>query len=152
DRSLTALIAHELAHSWSGNLVTNATWRDLWLNEGFTNYLQGRIVTAVYGERREAMEEVLDLAALRDDLATVPAADEILAIDLRGRDPDDAFSQVPYVKGALFASWLASRFGTAAVDDFLQQYFDHFQFRSVDTESFRAYLEAHLLPRKPDAV
>jgi aminopeptidase N len=152
DRSLTALIAHELAHSWSGNLVTNATWRDLWLNEGFTTYLQGRIVTAVYGERREAMEEVLDLATLREDLATLPPSDQVLAIDLRGRDPDDAFSQVPYVKGALFASWLASRFGTDTVDRFLQEYFDRFQFQSIHTEEFRGWLEAHLLPRKPDAV
>ena len=65
DRSLTALIAHELAHSWSGNLVTNATWRDLWLNEGFTVYLQGRIMRAVYGDAREGMEEMLDLTTLR---------------------------------------------------------------------------------------
>jgi leukotriene-A4 hydrolase len=152
DKSLTALIAHELAHSWSGNLVTNATWRDLWLNEGFTVYLQGRIMTAVYGDRREAMEEMLDLTTLRKELAEFPAADQLLAIDLRGRDPDDAFSQVPYIKGALFIRWLASRFGTDAVDQFLQGYFDAFAFRSVDTETFREYLEAHLLKQKPGTV
>jgi leukotriene-A4 hydrolase len=152
DRSLTALIAHELAHSWSGNLVTNATWRDLWLNEGFTVYLQGRIMRAVYGDRREMMEEVLDLAALREDLDELPPPDEILAIDLRGRDADDAFTQVPYIKGALFVSWLGARFGTDAVDTFLREYFDHFQFQSIATEQFRAYLEAHLLPKKPGAV
>jgi leukotriene-A4 hydrolase len=152
DRSLTALIAHELAHSWSGNLVTNATWRDLWLNEGFTVYLQGRIIRAVYGDRREAMEEVLDLAGLRDDLAKVPPSDQVLAIDLRGRDPDDVFTQVPYIKGALFATWLGSRFGTGVVDRFLHDYFDRFQFQSISTEQFRAWLEANLLPKKPGAV
>ncbi len=152
DRSLTALIAHELAHSWSGNLVTNATWRDLWLNEGFTVYLQGRIVRAVYGERREAMEEVLDLATLRADLAKHPPADQVLAIDLRGRDPDDVFTQVPYIKGALFVSWLGSRLGVDTVDRFLRDYFDHFQFQSIATEQFRAYLEQHLLSQKPGAV
>jgi leukotriene-A4 hydrolase len=152
DRSLTALIAHELAHSWSGNLVTNATWRDLWLNEGFTVYLQGRIMRAVYGDRREMMEEVLDLAALREDLDELPPPDEVLAIDLRGRDPDDAFTQVPYIKGALFVSWLGARFGTDAVDTFLHDYFDHFQFQSIATEQFRAYLEANLVPKKPGAV
>jgi leukotriene-A4 hydrolase len=152
DRSLTAVIAHELAHSWSGNLVTNATWRDLWLNEGFTNYLQGRIINAVYGERREAMEEMLDLETLRRDIATLPASDQVLAIDLRGRDPDDAFTQVPYIKGALFVSWLGSRFGVDQVDGFLHDYFDHFQFQSISTEQFRAYLEANLLPRQPGAV
>jgi aminopeptidase N len=152
DRSLTALIAHELAHSWSGNLVTNATWRDLWLNEGFTVYLQGRIMRAVYGDAREAMEEALDLATLRGDLATLPLSDQVLAIDLRNRDPDDAFTQVPYIKGALFVSWLGSRFGIDTVDQFLHDYFEHFQFQSISTEQFRAYLEARLLPLKPSAV
>jgi leukotriene-A4 hydrolase len=152
DRSLTALIAHELAHSWSGNLVTNATWRDLWLNEGFTVYLQGRIIRAVYGDRREMMEEALDLATLRDDLSELPPADQVLAIDLRGRDPDDVFTQVPYIKGGLFVTWLGSRFGVDTVDTFLHDYFDHFQFQSISTEQFRAYLEAHLLPKKPGAV
>jgi leukotriene-A4 hydrolase len=152
DRSLTALIAHELAHSWSGNLVTNSTWRDLWLNEGFTVYLQGRIMRAVYGDAREAMEEALDLATLRGDLATLPADDQVLAVDLRGRDPDDVFTQVPYIKGALFVSWLGSRFGVDAVDQFLHDYFDRFQFQSISTEQFRAYLEANLLPKKPSAV
>ncbi|HEU4778482.1 MAG TPA: M1 family metallopeptidase, partial [Steroidobacteraceae bacterium] len=152
DRSLTALIAHELAHSWSGNLVTNATWRDLWLNEGFTVYLQGRIMLAVYGERRQAMEEMLDLTTLRGELKTLPPADQVLAIDLRGRDPDDVFTQVPYIKGALFVSWLASRFGSEAIDKFLHDYFDKFAFQSITTEDFRTYLEANLLPQKPKAV
>jgi aminopeptidase N len=152
DKSLTALIAHELAHSWSGNLVTNATWRDLWLNEGFTVYLQGRIMEAVYGKARNDMEEALDLAIVRDEIARHPDADEVLAIDLRGRDPDDAFTQIPYIKGALFLSWLRSRFGEDEINKFLQGYFDRFAFQSVSTELFREYLEANLLPRKPDAV
>ena len=152
DRSMTALIAHELAHSWSGNLVTNATWRDLWLNEGFTVFLQGRIMLAVYGKQREDMEEMLDLMTLRRELATLPPSDQVLAIDLRGRDPDDVFTQVPYIKGALFISWLASRFGEAQVDKFLHDYFDRFAFQSISTEDFRGYLEANLLAQKPDAV
>jgi leukotriene-A4 hydrolase len=152
DRSMTALIAHELAHSWSGNLVTNATWRDLWLNEGFTVYLQGRIMQAVYGERREAMEEMLDLTTVQKELATLPPSDQVLAIDLRGRDPDDVFTQVPYIKGALFISWLSSRFGAETVDKFLQEYFDKFAFQSIATEDFRAYLDSHLLPQKAGAV
>jgi hypothetical protein len=132
--------------------VTNATWRDLWLNEGLTVYLQGRIIRAVYGDRREAMEEMLDLAVLNNELATLPPADQVLAIDLRGRDPDDAFTQVPYIKGALFVSWLGARFGVDAVDEFLKGYFDHYQFQSVTTEQFRERLEKELLPRKPAAV
>jgi aminopeptidase N len=152
DRSLTALIAHELAHSWSGNLVTNATWRDLWLNEGFTDYLESRIMEAVYGEKRQAMEAVLNVASLEDELATLPPGDQVLAIDLRSRDPDDAFTRVPYVKGQLFVTWLASRFGADTVDKFLLDYFNEFAFQSIWTEKFRAYLDANLLPKKPDAV
>jgi leukotriene-A4 hydrolase len=152
DKSLTALIAHELAHSWSGNLVTNATWRDLWLNEGFTVYLQGRIMQAVYGDRRQAMEDMLDLAIIRNEIATLPKPDQVLAIDLRGRDPDDAFTQVPYIKGAMMITWLGSRLGVDTVDAFLKEYFDKFAFQSITTEQFREYLEANLLAKKPGVV
>ena len=95
DKSLVSLIAHELAHSWSGNTVTNATWRDLWLNEGFTTYLTYRIMEMVYGEKRFAMEAVLGRQDLQADIDTLPADDEILAIGLRGRDPDAVFSKIP---------------------------------------------------------
>jgi aminopeptidase N len=152
DRSLVSLIAHELAHSWSGNLVTNATWRDLWLNEGFTVFLERRIVQALYGERRHAMEDVLGLQEARDDLATLPASDQALAMDLRGRDPDDVFSQLPYEKGRLFLGWLESRVGRDAFDDFLRRYFDAHAFRSITTEEFRAFLERDLLAQHPGKV
>jgi len=152
DRSLVALIAHELAHSWSGNLVTNATWRDFWLNEGFTVYLERRIVEALYGKRREQMEDALGLQSLRRELADLPAGDQHLAIDLRGRDPDDGVTEVAYEKGKLFIQFLESRFGRDALDAFLRSYFDHFAFQSIDTEQFLDYLRANLLATKPDAV
>ncbi|MEZ5513109.1 MAG: M1 family metallopeptidase [Steroidobacteraceae bacterium] len=152
DRSLVSLIAHELAHSWSGNLVTNATWRDLWLNEGFTVFLERRIVQALYGERRHDMEDTLGLQDLRADMADLPPADTRLAIDLRGRDPDTVFSNVPYDKGRLFLGWLEARFGRAAFDEFLRGYFDHFAFQSISTEQFRAWLDANLVAKQPAAV
>jgi aminopeptidase N len=152
DRSLVALIAHELAHSWSGNLVTNATWRDFWLNEGFTVFLERRIVEALYGEQRRAMEDVLGLQSLQRDLAVLAPRDQILAIDLRGRDPDDGFSEVPYEKGRLFLGWLESKVGRAALEGFLRSYFDAFAFRSVTTEQFVDYLERELLATRPGVV
>ena len=152
DKSLVALIAHELAHSWSGNLVTNATWRDFWLNEGFTVYLERRIVEALYGQRREQMEDVLGLQSLRRNMAELAPADQHLAIDLRGRDPDDGITEVAYEKGKLFLQFLESRFGRDTLDAFLRGYFDHFAFQSIDTEQFLDYLRAHLLAKQPDAV
>src|SRR5678816_4548265 len=100
DKSLVALVAHELAHSWSGNLVTNATWQDFWLNEGFTTYLERRIVEAVYGKRLSDMERIIglrDLAQARADLTV--AGDRTLQPTLGDRDPDDAYSVVPYELG-----------------------------------------------------
>jgi leukotriene A-4 hydrolase/aminopeptidase len=152
DRSLVSVIAHELAHSWSGNLVTNATWRDFWLNEGFTDYLERRIVEALYGQRRAQMEDVLGFQSLQREMADLSAADQHLAIDLRGRDPDEGTTDVAYEKGKLFLQFLASRFGREALDAFLRSYFDHFAFQSIDTEQFLDYLDEHLLAKKPDVV
>lgn len=152
DRSLVSLVAHELAHSWSGNLVSNATWRDFWLNEGFTVYLERRIVEAVYGLARAQEEAVLGVQQLREEFATVPPADEVLAVDLRGRDPDEALNEVPYEKGRLFLYWLESRFGRDAFDAFLRGYFDRFAFRSITTEQFLEHLDAAFVAAHPGAA
>jgi leukotriene-A4 hydrolase len=152
DKSLVSVIAHELAHSWSGNLVNNATWRDLWLNEGFTDYLESRIMRAVYGEQRASMEAVLGLNALRKNLAKLSPQDQVLAIDLRDRNPDLVFSDVPYEKGRLFLSYLAAKFGEDRFDVFLRGYFDHFAFMSITTEQFLEYAQANLLDRFPGIV
>ena len=101
DKSLVSLIGHELAHSWSGNLVTNATWSDFWLNEGFTVYVERRILEKVYGRERAEMEAVLGRRELEREMARLPESDRILHIDLAGRDPDDGVTLVPYEKGAL---------------------------------------------------
>ncbi|MEP7246565.1 MAG: M1 family metallopeptidase, partial [Gammaproteobacteria bacterium] len=152
DRSLVSLVAHELAHSWSGNLVTNATWRDFWLNEGFTVYLERRVIEALYGERREKMEDALGLQSLQRDMADLKPADQHLAVDLRGKDPEDYVNDVPYEKGKLFLQFLESRFGRETLDAFLRSYFDHFAFQSIDTEQFLDYLRANLLVKKPGVV
>lgn len=145
DRSLVSLVAHELAHSWSGNLVTNATWSDFWLNEGFTVYLERRILEGVYGPERASMEAVLGRRELDREMESLPERDRVLHIDLNGRDPDDGCTLVPYEKGALLLRTLEHEVGRERFDRFLRGYFDHFAFRSITTAEFLAYLH-HKLP------
>jgi leukotriene A-4 hydrolase/aminopeptidase len=152
DKSLVALIAHELAHSWSGNTVSNATWRDLWLNEGFTTYLTYRIMEIIYGMDRYNMEAVLGFQDLEEDLGRLDEGDQILAIDLRGRDPDDVFSNVPYEKGALFLRELEHKVGRENFDQFLVDYFTRFAFQSITTDQFVEYLENSLVKAYPDKL
>ncbi|HLQ38058.1 MAG TPA: M1 family metallopeptidase [Planctomycetota bacterium] len=150
DKSLVALVAHELAHSWSGNLVTNATWRDFWLNEGFTVYLERRIMEQVYGKDRADMELVLGMQKLAAELRELPAGDQILHIDLAGRDPDDAMTEVPYEKGAAFLRRLEQVFGRGPFDRFLRDYFAGHAFQSITTAEFEDWLQQHLLAAAPD--
>jgi aminopeptidase N len=124
----------------------------LWLNEGFSDYLESRIMNAVYGERREMMERVLGLRSLRDDLGRLKPADQVLAIDLRDRDPEEVFTDVPYEKGRLFLTYLDAKFGRDRFDAFLRVYFDHFAFKSITTEQFVKYLQENLLDRFPGIV
>lgn len=152
DKSLVSLIAHELAHSWSGNTVTNATWRDLWLNEGFTTYLTYRIMEMIYGHDRYRMEAVLGYQDLEEDIATLPESDQILAVDLRGRNPDDVFSNIPYEKGALFLRELEQKVGRENFDQFLLNYFQHFAFQSITTDQFVDYLNETLIAEYPDKL
>jgi leukotriene-A4 hydrolase len=149
DKSLVAVLAHELAHSWSGNLVSNATWRDFWLNEGFTVYLERRILEAVYGKARADAEAVLGRRSLEREMAELPKPDQVLHIDLKGRSPDAGLTDVPYEKGALFLKHLEAVYGRERFDAFLKQYFDHFAFKSITTAEFAAYLDEHLLKGDP---
>ncbi len=144
DRSLVSLVAHELAHSWSGNLVTNATWSDFWLNEGFTVYFERRILEHIYGAARAEMEAALGYEELLRELAEHPPAEQILHIDLTGRDPDDGVTQIPYEKGALFLRQIEAAFGRERFDKYLRSYFDRFAFESIETDTALAYLDEHL--------
>ncbi len=149
DKSLVSLVAHELAHSWSGNLITNATWSDFWLNEGTTTYIERRIIESLYGKPRREMETMLGRQILDRNLASFETRDEILHVDLKGRDPDDGFTEVPYEKGSLFLRHLEETVGREKFDNFLRGYFDRHAFQSITTETFVNYLQANLIEKNP---
>jgi leukotriene-A4 hydrolase len=150
DKSLVSLIAHELAHSWSGNLVTNSSWKDLWLNEGFTSYVENRIVEAIYGVEMASMENVIGQHDLDEELKETPPQDQLLALPpLEGRDPDDVLNSVPYIKGQWFLRFLEERYGREAFDRFLRKWFDSHAFTSTDSEEFERFLSAELVGPHP---
>ncbi len=148
DRSLTSLVAHELAHSWSGNLVTNATWNDFWINEGFTVYFEHRIMEVVYGRdyaemlsalsRTDLIEEVADFMETRPE-------DTRLKLDLEGRNPDDGVSRIAYDKGYFFLRLIEETVGRDRFDAFLKTYFQTHRFGVMTTEMFLDYLRDNLI-------
>lgn len=153
DKSLVSLIAHELAHSWSGNLVTFATDKDSWLNEGTTTYVQSRITEALYGRDMAAMEEVIDRDELKGEFKTLDPKLQRLSLKPGTlADPDDQSSATVYTKGAWFLQFLEKRFGRAVFDPWLKGYFDHFAFQSITTSQFRDYLKANLIDQHPNVV
>lgn len=147
DKSLVNLIAHELAHNWSGNLVTNATWNDFWLNEGFTVYFERRISEAMNDKSYADMLWELgyqDLEATVNDLGK-ESNDTKLKLDLTGRDPDDGLTDIAYEKGALFLRLLEDNVGRSRMDTFLKNYFATYAFKTINTEEFLQYLNKHLI-------
>lgn len=147
DKSLTSLIAHELAHSWSGNLVTNATWNDFWLNEGFTVYFEIRIMEALYGKDRANMIALIGRQDLEDEVAGFSNEPNMtkLKLDLHNKNPDDGMNSIAYDKGYLFLRTLEDAVGREAFDAFLKNYFKTNAFSTVTTESFIHYLNSNLL-------
>lgn len=137
DRSLVSLIAHELAHSWSGNLVTNAVWADGWLNEGFTSYIENRISEALYGEERAKMAQVLDWAGIQQAIREAPVDAQRLHL-VGDRNAEESNSAIVYDKGALFLRTIERIMGRQRFDAYLRSYFDRYAFQPMTTQKFLA--------------
>ncbi len=147
DRSLTSLLAHELGHSWSGNLVTNATWDDIWLNEGFTTYVEHRIGEEVFGVNEAKMQDVLSRKVLSMALEDMgkDSPDTRLKVDTKGKNPDDGLSDIPYEKGYAFLQTVEAAVGREKFDAFITAYFKAHSFQSITTEDFVAYFNENLI-------
>lgn len=149
DRSLVSVVAHELAHSWSGNLVTNSSWDDFWLNEGFTVYFENRIMESLYGKEISDLLALIEFQELQDEIKAIDAGDfpddTKLKLSLAGRNPDDGMTDIAYTKGAFFLKTLEQAVGRDNFDVFLKSYFKHYAFKTINTETFVSYLNSNLL-------
>jgi leukotriene-A4 hydrolase len=148
DKSLVSLIAHELAHSWSGNLATNATWSDFWLNEGMTTYAERRIVEAIYGPKVAAQQIALGLDAMNkavEENGGPTRPDTRLHVDLKGRSPDAGLTDIAYEKGAAFLRTIEATVGRERFDEWLKGWFNRHKFQPVTTSIFLADIREHLI-------
>lgn len=149
DRSMVSVIAHELAHSWSGNLVTNATWNDFWLNEGFTVYFENRIMEQLYGKEISDILAIIEFQDLELALENIENGehpeDSQLKLRLENRNPDDGMTDVAYNKGAYFLRTLENAVGREQFDTFLKNYFHRHAFQTITTEDFVEYVNEELL-------
>ena len=146
DRADTSLVAHELAHSWTGNLVTNATWEDFWLNEGWTTYAEFRICERLYGQEYVELAAVCDRNLLFEDYERFRPTPQYtqLKFPMLGVDPEDTFSRVPYYKGLFLLMLIEQSVGREVFDAFIHRYIREHAFRSLTTEQFLAYLRQNL--------
>ncbi len=147
DRSLTNLIAHELSHSWSGNLVTHASWNDFWINEGFTTYIERRILEEIEGPTYAEMLITLGNLELESTVARLKSDTTLtrLKMQLQGQNPDLALSSIPFQKGVALLLHIESEVGRNRMDSYVKNTFAEHAFTSMTSEMFLDYLNKNLL-------
>lgn len=150
------MVAHEISHSWTGNLVTNRNFEHFWLNEGFTVFVEGKILGRLHGDNYRDFHAIHGLSELSDtinnQLKDEPELTK-LVVDLSNLGPDDAFSSVPYMKGSTFLRYLEDALGGPAVfEPFLRQYLKKFQYKSILTQDFKQNLYEYFEDSKSNVL
>lgn len=145
DRSLVSVVIHELAHSWTGNLVTNLNAQHFWINEGFTVWAERRIIEAIYGVEASVMAYAQGFNALKSAIERFgqDSPYTCLVTNLENIDPDDVFSEIPYEKGSLFLRLLEETVSRTSFDRFIRAYIEKYRFTSIDTKELCSFIEAH---------
>lgn len=153
DRSQIHTVVHELVHAWTGNLVTNASLSDFWLNEGCTTYAEWRGIEDLYGVDERLLQQAISGQSLEREFKRFADRPHLTALhpNVDGQDPDDVFSSVPYVKGALFMQLVETHMGRDAFDSMIRKYMNSYAFGSITTEEFRAFVE-HESPGTLNAI
>ena len=152
DRSLADVIAHEIAHSWTGNLITNHTWEHFWLNEGWTVWLQRKIMSRIHSPEYFDFDSIIGWKHLSDsvDVYGEQHPFTLLVPTIAGVDPDDSFSSVPYEKGFNFLYYMSKIVGSENFDEFAKAYVQKFKYGTVTTDQFCSFFRAHFDARNID--
>jgi leukotriene-A4 hydrolase len=143
DRSMSNVIGHEISHSWTGNLVTNKNWKNFWVNEGFTTFMERKLDSALLGEDMENLEAIVGNNELVADIKVMGEDSEYtkLSPDYGGNDPDDGFCTVPYEKGYQFLVFIEKKIGKDNFKEVMQRYIKKYKYQSVDYTAFQGVLE-----------
>ncbi|PJF16672.1 Leukotriene A-4 hydrolase/aminopeptidase [Paramicrosporidium saccamoebae] len=150
DKSLVNVLAHEISHSWTGNLVSCASWEHFWLNEGFTRFLERKILAKARSEAERQLRSTTGLSALKEDLEFLKNGPLTqLVPDLSADSPDDAFSQVPYEKGYMLLYTLEQLVGAKKFETCFRAHIEKFAGRSIDTDQFKTFIMYHFVDDHP---
>ena len=147
DKSLVSVVAHEISHSWTGNLVTNENWPDFWLNEGFTMFIERKILSSHKDKDMAKLDAMVGLSNLKADIIAFGESKSFSSLEpnLLGRNPDDAFNKVPYEKGFNLLYYLENKVNNDDIfQKFMRSYIDKFKKGVVKYMDFRTFFETFI--------
>ena len=143
DKSMSNVIGHEISHSWTGNLVTNKNWKNFWVNEGFTKFMERKLDKILLGEEMSKLESIVGNNSLISAIKMFGEDSHFTSLspDYTGIDPDDGFSTIPYEKGYQFLCYLEEKVGEDNFQKIMGNYIEKYKYKSVDWTDFKSVYE-----------